>query len=219
MIPSWKVQAIRDLLAKNQFSQREIARRVAVGRGVVAGIASGTRPDYPASQSTGGTTAPQQPARRCPQCGATVHLPCVACLARRSSSSFARISQFVRSVSHFFHGMMAVLSCLWCANMMSFLGHPHLLALAASSSPEFLLPSVFSSTSAFLPSGGRGEEGRGMKSSSPRGSASSMIKLEPGITSSSRKSGGGVGRAIKREREDDDVDLYNGPSSSSVVIG
>ncbi len=46
MIPAWKVQAIEALLAEDALSQRAIAKRLQVGRGVVAGIANGTRPDY-----------------------------------------------------------------------------------------------------------------------------------------------------------------------------
>ena len=85
MIPAWKVQAIKALLAEDALSQRAIAKRLQVGRGVVAGIANGTRPDHDAR---GGTEVPppaaSRPTQRCPQCGAMVRLPCLACRARRT---------------------------------------------------------------------------------------------------------------------------------------
>jgi hypothetical protein len=86
MIPAWKVQAIVALLADDALSQRAIAKRLQVGRGVVASIANGTRPDYGAlrlAQAPPPPAAPQ-PTERCPECGAMVELPCLACRARRT---------------------------------------------------------------------------------------------------------------------------------------
>jgi hypothetical protein len=84
MVPAWKVDAIRLLLADDRLSQREIARQSGVSRGVVAGIADGTRPDYAALRPPVAPVAPLpvQPAGRCPQCGAMVEFPCIACRAR-----------------------------------------------------------------------------------------------------------------------------------------
>jgi hypothetical protein len=82
MIPFWKVRAIEVLLAERVLSQRNIARRLCVGRGVVAGIAHGTRPDY---ETLRRRREPDStlPAQRCRDCGALVHPPCIACRARR----------------------------------------------------------------------------------------------------------------------------------------
>ncbi len=85
MIPLWKVHAIAVLLAEDALSQRAIAKRLQVGRGVVAGIANGTRPDYNALRRAAAPAPPtaEQPWQRCPQCGAMVQLPCLACHTRR----------------------------------------------------------------------------------------------------------------------------------------
>jgi hypothetical protein len=85
MIPAWKVQAIEALLAEDALSQRAIAKQLQVGRGVVAGIANGTRPDYHARRQAQVPPPPAvlQPTRRCPGCGALVQWPCLACRTRR----------------------------------------------------------------------------------------------------------------------------------------
>jgi hypothetical protein len=85
MIPLWKVHAIEALLAEDVLSQRAIAKRLQVGRGVVAGIANGTRPDYKTLRQAAAPGPPpaEQPWQRCPQCGAMVQLPCLACRTRR----------------------------------------------------------------------------------------------------------------------------------------
>ncbi len=86
MIPFWKVQAIEALLAEDALSQRAIAKRLHVGRGVVTSIANGRRPDYHALRRAAVPVAPASPAawQRCPQCGALVQLPCLGCRARRA---------------------------------------------------------------------------------------------------------------------------------------
>ena len=83
MVPTWKVDEVSLLLADDRLSQREIARRLRISRGVVAGIANGTCPDYAALRLPVGPDTPQTPLTgRCRQCGAVVELPCVACRAR-----------------------------------------------------------------------------------------------------------------------------------------
>ncbi|MGO8690516.1 MAG: hypothetical protein ACLQLG_12915 [Thermoguttaceae bacterium] len=86
MIPPWKIQAIEALLAEDALSQRAIAKRLQVGRSVVAGIANGTRPNYhvPCQAEVPPPPAAQQPTERCPECGAMVQFPCLACRARRA---------------------------------------------------------------------------------------------------------------------------------------
>jgi len=93
MIPLWKVQVIQSMLADDRISQREIARRLHVGRGVVAGIANGTRPDYRASQqdAESAESSPEQPVQRCGRCGAMVQLPCLACRTRSIMAGSQRL--------------------------------------------------------------------------------------------------------------------------------
>ena len=86
MIPPWKAQAICDLLAQDELSQRKIAKRLAVGRGVVSRIANGTRPNYRGAAADSPVAPPPKPLlQRCPQCGALVQPPCLACRARARS--------------------------------------------------------------------------------------------------------------------------------------
>ena len=93
MIPFWKVQAIRALLAEDELSQRKIAKRLDVGRGVVSRIANGTRPNYrPAAVDSPVAPLPKPPWRRCPQCGALVQPPCLACRARGARRAYRRPS-------------------------------------------------------------------------------------------------------------------------------
>ncbi|MGA2031687.1 MAG: hypothetical protein ABSG68_05485 [Thermoguttaceae bacterium] len=82
MIPLALVNEVRRLLAL-KFSQREIVRLVGVSRGTIAGIASGTRPDYSLRQA--GEPDPLQPTappERCPTCGGMVYMPCRLCQVR-----------------------------------------------------------------------------------------------------------------------------------------
>jgi hypothetical protein len=85
MLPTAKVLEIRRLLDQRRLSQRQIANRLAVSRGVVHAIANGLRglhgrdPDeVEASFSTG----PNDLAERCPGCGGMVYQPCRLCEAR-----------------------------------------------------------------------------------------------------------------------------------------
>ena len=78
MIPFWKVQAIEALLAEDALSQRAIAKRLHVGRGVVTSIANGRRPDYHALR---GTPRPWRRRRRQPGSAAPNAAPWCNCLA------------------------------------------------------------------------------------------------------------------------------------------
>jgi transcriptional regulator with XRE-family HTH domain len=78
------VDQVRDLLAAGAISQRKIAQRVGVSRGMVNAIARGKRPDYAARQavSEADFTPPSGPPVRCPQCGGMVQMPCLVCYVR-----------------------------------------------------------------------------------------------------------------------------------------
>ncbi len=72
------------MLEASKLSQRAIAKKLRISRGVVRDIASGKRPvvlrpKYPASKAK----APEPPPmEKCVGCGAMVQLPCRACLVR-----------------------------------------------------------------------------------------------------------------------------------------
>jgi hypothetical protein len=91
MIATWRVTAIRRMLADGESSQRKIARQTGVSRGTVGAIALGRRPDYEDRRQTdcggfapaGESPWPSRPPRRCPACGGMVQMPCLACHVRR----------------------------------------------------------------------------------------------------------------------------------------
>jgi hypothetical protein len=84
MIPTWKVQAVQRLLAEGHMTQRQIAKRLQVWRGIVAGIAQGTRPqgNQPARFAAPDALSWHGPPERCPGCGGLVIMPCLACRTR-----------------------------------------------------------------------------------------------------------------------------------------
>jgi len=84
MIAPAVVDEIRRLLGEGRLSQRKIAREVGVSRGTVHAIARGKRPDRPARplRRVGEVIEPTGPVRRCPECGAKVFTPCLACQVR-----------------------------------------------------------------------------------------------------------------------------------------
>jgi len=84
MIAPEVVDRIRRMLDQGEVSQRGIARRLGVSRGTVNAIALGRRPDSGAlrRREEDEIPAPSGPPRRCPECGALVLMPCVACRVR-----------------------------------------------------------------------------------------------------------------------------------------
>ena len=89
MIDHTVIEEIRRLLRGKQYSQRTIALRLGVSRGTVNSIATGRRPDYAQWQKAGENDVdeidfilPTGLPRRCPQCGARVMMPCLACHVR-----------------------------------------------------------------------------------------------------------------------------------------
>jgi hypothetical protein len=90
MIPTWRVTAIRNMLAEGVLSQRKIAEHVGVSRGTVGAIALGRRPDHEDrrqacpgdSAAADAFSSPSRPPQRCPECGGMVEMPCLACRVR-----------------------------------------------------------------------------------------------------------------------------------------
>lgn len=80
MLTQEQVDKIVEMLAEGRLSNRKIAAQLDVSRGVVCSIANGRRGHYGRQIAR----QPQQPpgAKRCPECGVRVYLPCVACQAR-----------------------------------------------------------------------------------------------------------------------------------------
>jgi hypothetical protein len=85
MIAPSVIDSIRDLLADDRLSQRQIAQQLGVSRGVVAAVAEGRRPDYAAirrRREESKQPVVLGPLRRCPTCGGMVHRPCRLCALR-----------------------------------------------------------------------------------------------------------------------------------------
>ena len=92
MVPEWKVRKIKELLAAKKLSQRPIAKLMRVSRGTVSAIATGRRPDYAAlrRQREAEAVTVREPKGRCPQCGAKVYMPCLACDVRHKARTSPR---------------------------------------------------------------------------------------------------------------------------------
>lgn len=77
------VSEIRRLLGEGRLSQRAIARRMGVSRGMVHAIAHGKRHNRtPRGDVLPGLLLSEAPWERCPGCGGRVQMPCVLCRIR-----------------------------------------------------------------------------------------------------------------------------------------
>jgi transcriptional regulator with XRE-family HTH domain len=77
------VEEIARQLAEGKLSQREIARRLGVGRATVSAIARGKRGLYGRSEESESLEPDRlDPPQRCAVCGYRVHLPCLVCRTR-----------------------------------------------------------------------------------------------------------------------------------------
>jgi hypothetical protein len=87
MIAPEVVVVIEGLLSKGGLSHRAIARATGINRGTVGLIARGQRPDYEALREARKNRLPRKRGRvgqQCPECHASVYLPCVACNTRQN---------------------------------------------------------------------------------------------------------------------------------------
>jgi hypothetical protein len=83
MLPIALVNEIDSLVREGALSQRKIAIRLGVSRGVVSAIANGRRGLYgqdPFAKHS--PLVPTSPPTRCPTCGYRVYLPCLVCQTR-----------------------------------------------------------------------------------------------------------------------------------------
>jgi hypothetical protein len=82
MLSPAKVEEVRRLLARENISQRQIAKILNVSRGSVNAIASGKRPEYPAKEFDEDDIRCWLPPVRCDGCGGMVYAPCRLCRTR-----------------------------------------------------------------------------------------------------------------------------------------
>lgn len=100
MIEAARVQEVKRLLAEGALSQRRIAGRAGVSRGMVAAIAQGKRPDYESRQRTRiDEDQPLGPVRRCPGCGGRVQMPCLLCRVRKMQARSAEAARSRRRLA------------------------------------------------------------------------------------------------------------------------
>lgn len=85
MLTLEKVLEVKRLLDEGQLSRRGIAAATGVSRGSVNAIANGDRGLHGRDPNEAPLDEPERStvARRCPECGGRVYLPCVLCDARR----------------------------------------------------------------------------------------------------------------------------------------
>ena len=86
MLATSVVEEIDRLLGEAQLSQRKIAARLGVSRGVVSAIATGVRGLHGQAENAGRrrSMVPRGLSSRCPRCGYKVYLPCLVCRAREN---------------------------------------------------------------------------------------------------------------------------------------
>lgn len=82
MIRDAVVQEVKRLLFDEGMSQRRVATQVGISRGTVHAIARGKRTERLHAFREEDSAWPDAPPERCPQCGALVYMPCLACRVR-----------------------------------------------------------------------------------------------------------------------------------------
>ena len=84
MLSLTQVLKVRRLLDEGALSQRAIAQKMKISRGIVGAIASGQRGLFGRDEAAPAKYAinPGALPVRCPDCGGLVFLPCLLCAAR-----------------------------------------------------------------------------------------------------------------------------------------
>ena len=83
MIDPKVIDTVRQLLAEGKLSYREIALRTGISRSTISSVAAGKRvADNNKFLENDAPLQPLGPARRCPNCGGLVYLPCKLCRVR-----------------------------------------------------------------------------------------------------------------------------------------
>lgn len=94
MLPLAKVLEVRRLLDEGELSQRKIATRLGISRGVVNSIANGRRGLHGRETKVKYSCDDQEAvAERCRGCGAMVYMPCLLCRARQYREREQRSSE------------------------------------------------------------------------------------------------------------------------------
>ena len=86
MLTTAVVQEIDRLIREGELSQRQIAARLCVSRGIISAIASGRRSLYGKEPQSVRTPSGESIPTRCPDCGYRVFLPCLICRVREHNS-------------------------------------------------------------------------------------------------------------------------------------
>jgi hypothetical protein len=84
MLSKSLIDEIDQLLKEGRLSQRRIADRLRVSRGVVTAIAGGRRGLHgrEVGDNVAMSLAPVGSPERCPRCGYRVYMPCLVCIVR-----------------------------------------------------------------------------------------------------------------------------------------
>jgi predicted XRE-type DNA-binding protein len=84
MLSAALIREIDRMLSEGELSQRKIAARLGISRGIVSAVASGQRGLHgKADESEANTTCNRAgPPIRCPHCGYRVFRPCLICSTR-----------------------------------------------------------------------------------------------------------------------------------------
>jgi DNA-binding XRE family transcriptional regulator len=103
MLRREQVEVVRRLLAAN-VSQREISRRTGISRDTIRRIFKGKwqPPPNPPQISTA-ACAGNGPVGRCPDCGAMVVLPCLACAIRGGHGRALRSGRHCGTIARHAH--------------------------------------------------------------------------------------------------------------------
>lgn len=103
MIAPEVVATVNRLLGKGLLSHREIARSAGINRETVGIIARGQRPDYEALRRARKKWLLRKRGsvgQRCPECHASVYLPCVACNTRKEMAKQSPQRPFFSQLDH-----------------------------------------------------------------------------------------------------------------------
>ena len=99
MLAESLVDQVFRLLTEGRMSQRKIALRTGVSRGIVCAIARGTRPlDLRPKCADDDPDRPLGPPARCRGCGGMVYMPCRLCRVRAILAVESRLAKLDRAL-------------------------------------------------------------------------------------------------------------------------
>jgi hypothetical protein len=97
MLSLTQVLEVRRLLDEGALSQRAIAQKLRISRGIVGAIASGERGLFGRDEARPHkfTLNPSALPVRCPDCGGLVYKPCLLCAARANLYGVKRLNRML----------------------------------------------------------------------------------------------------------------------------